>query len=79
MTRPRMRWRFSARASGLGTGHCGTYLNTLVGVERERVATVRAKLRELSHQHANEIAREVEITFYITQLRRVWFTPEGTP
>jgi hypothetical protein len=55
--------------------HCGTYLNTLVGIERERLSAVRAQLRELSQQHANEIGRETEITFRVTQQRRVWYTP----
>ena len=29
--------------------HCGTYLNTLVGIEHNRVPAVRAQLRELSY------------------------------
>jgi low affinity Fe/Cu permease len=47
--------------------HCGTYLNTLVGIEHHRVAAVRAQLREMAQQHATEIGREVEITFHVTQ------------
>jgi hypothetical protein len=58
--------------------HCGTYLNTLVGIEHNWVAAVRAQLREMAQQHANEGGREMEVTFSVTQQRRVWFTPEGT-
>jgi low affinity Fe/Cu permease len=59
--------------------HFGTYLNTFVGIERDRVAAVRAQLRELAQQHANDIGREMEVTFHVTQQRRVWFTPDGAP
>jgi hypothetical protein len=59
--------------------HCGTYLNTLVGIEHNRVAAVRAQLREMAQQHANEIGRETEFTFRVSQERRGWFTPEGPP
>jgi len=55
--------------------HCGQYLTTLVGIERERVQAVRAQLREMAQQHVNEIGRETEVCFYVTQQRRVWFTP----
>jgi hypothetical protein len=59
--------------------HCGNYLTTLVGIERERVPKVRAELRALAQDHAEAIGREVEVTFRVTQERRVWFAPEGTP
>jgi len=35
--------------------HCGTYLTTLVGIERDRVQAVRAQLREMAQQHVNEV------------------------
>jgi hypothetical protein len=57
--------------------HCGTYLNTLVGIERNRVSAVRAAPG--NGPHASGIGREVEITFHVTRQRWVWFTPEGTP
>jgi hypothetical protein len=56
--------------------HCGTYLNTLVGIEQNRVSAVRAQLREMAQRHANEIGRELEVTIRVTQQRRVWFTPK---
>ena len=56
--------------------HCGTYLTTLVGIEHNRLSAVRAQLREMAQQHANEIGREAEITFRVTHERRVWFTPD---
>jgi len=52
-------------------------VNALVGIEDNRVSAVRAQLREMAHQHANEVWREMEITLYTTHQRRVWFTPEG--
>ena len=55
--------------------HCGTYLTTLVGIEREQLAAKRAELRREAQAHAEQIGREVEITFYLTLERRVWFTP----
>jgi hypothetical protein len=59
--------------------HFRQYLTTITGMRRERLAAVRAQLREMAQQHANEIGREVEITFHVTQQRRVWFMPEATP
>jgi hypothetical protein len=56
--------------------HCGQYLTTRVGIERERVAKIRAELCELAQQHANEFGRETEVMFYVTQQRLVWFAPE---
>jgi len=50
----------------------------LVGIERDRVQALRAQLREMAQQHVNEIGRETEVTFYVTQQRRVWFTPRWT-
>jgi hypothetical protein len=55
--------------------HCGHYLTTLVGIEREQLAAKRAELRREAQAHAEKIGREVEITFYLTLERRVWFVP----
>jgi hypothetical protein len=59
--------------------HRGQYLLTIAGVERERVPKLRAELRDITQQHANEFGRDTEVTFYVTQQRRVWFTPEAPP
>jgi hypothetical protein len=56
--------------------HCGNYLTTLVGVERERLPKVRTELRQEAQAHAEKIGREVEITLYLTLERRVWFMPK---
>jgi hypothetical protein len=55
--------------------HCGQYLTTIVGVEREHVPSVRAELRELAQQHADEVGRAIEVTFYVTLQRSTVFTP----
>ena len=55
--------------------HCGHYLTTLVGMEREQVPKVRAELRREAQAHAEKIGRAVEITLYLTMQRRAWFTP----
>jgi hypothetical protein len=41
---------------------CGTWVTTLAGIKRARVASVRAELRELAQQHANEVGREIKVT-----------------
>ncbi len=57
--------------------HCGHYLTTRVGIDRERLPTVRAELRREAQAHAEKIGREVEITLYLTLERRVWFVPRA--
>src|SRR5258706_5100858 len=57
--------------------HCGNYLTTLVGIEREHLAAKRAELRREAQAHAEQIGREVEITLLLTLERRVWFTPKA--
>ena len=72
--KPQLYDRYSLR---LFCRHCGNYLTTLVGIERERLPTVRAELRREAQAHAKSIGREVEITLYLTLERRVWFVPKG--
>jgi hypothetical protein len=67
--------RYDCYTLALFCQHYGQYLTTLVGIECERVHAVRAQFRERAKQHANEFSRETEVTFYVTQQRRVWFTP----
>ena len=57
--------------------HCGHYLTTRVGIERERLPMVRAELRREAQAHSDKIGREVEVTLYLTMQRRVWFTPKA--
>jgi hypothetical protein len=56
--------------------HCGNYLTTLVGIEREQLAAKRAELRREAQAHAEKIGLDVEITLYLTLERRVWFMPK---
>ena len=57
--------------------HCGHYLTTLVGIEREQVAAKRAELRREAQGHAEQIGREIEISLYLTLERHVWFSPKA--
>ena len=71
--RPQLYDRYSAE---LFCQHCGHYLTTRVGIERERLPKVRAELRQEAQAHAEKIGREVEITLDLTLERRVWFLPK---
>jgi hypothetical protein len=68
--------RYDRYSLDLFCQHCGHYLTTLVGIEREQLPTVRAELRREDQAHAEKIGREGEITFYLTMERRVWFLPQ---
>ena len=71
--KPQLYDRYSAE---LFCQHCGHYLTTRVGIERERLPAVRAELRQEAQAHTNAIGREMEITLYLTLERRVWFLPK---
>jgi hypothetical protein len=72
--RPRPYDRYSAQ---LFCHHSGNYLTTQVGIEHDRLPKVRAEMRREAQAHVNTVGREVEITFYLTLERRVWFTPKA--
>ena len=55
--------------------HCGNYLTTRLGIERQQVAAVREAIRREAQAHASAAGRAVEITWYITLRRAEMIDP----